>query len=352
MKNTKKYISTILVLSTVLSLTGCNENPKNSEEKEINNSVIENTNYSFMNRKISIPFYLTASEKDMLIRKTINQIPIPERLAYSDIKCNPVIIKEDYQNIENNESKNNTTAETTTNKAENNIENTTTKRTDFDFINQGNFGYDLLIAEQQQYDLIPENIMSSLKNAGWNFYLVNYDLGDYMLSSNMKFHISGLTSKRNGNKKIEIRGDDGEGIYKSTVHEVGHAVDYELGWISSQNEFMSIFYSERNSYANNISSNNHHTKDSSEYFADAFKNTIKNSQQMKTYVPATYEYMNKIINNFGIANETIVEPTYTFTEAGEKVQTNNTTTNTVIPVPETTEKVYTFDASGNCHEVQ
>ena len=349
MKNTKKYISTILVLSTIWGLTGCTTTLE--KQVNINNEIEMSRLYSFMNKEIAIPFYATSFEKDMLLRKAIREIPFWERLAYSDFKFTSAVKKDEIKNNVSLENRTETESEAVIKKAESLSQSSKPQRTDFEFINQGNFGYDTLIAEQQQYDLIPDNIMTTLKNAGWNFYLVNYDLGDYMISSDMKFHISGLTSKRDGNKKIEIRGNDGEGIYKSTVHEVGHAVDYELGWISNQKEFVNIFYNERNSYANNISSNNHHTKDSSEYFADAFKNTIKNPQQMKTYVPSTYTFINKIINNFGIANETLIEPTYTFTESGEKVPTKNTS-NTTTPVPETTEKVYTFDASGNCHEVQ
>lgn len=299
MKNIKR--SLYIFLLTGLMITGCNQNINNETSREKNIIKIqqaESIHYNFMGEEFDIIKGTPHFESDLIIKSHINNIPLLKRIKYVDIEFSEVI-KEEPEDINTEESI---------------PEETEPKRTEWTFINNNGFDYNTCLEEQYQYDLVPSHILNPLINKGWTFYLTANDLGD-----TSKFHVSGLCTF--SNMIIQVRGDDGRGIQESTIHEVGHAVDYELGWVSNTNEFINIYYNERNSFATYLSSNSHHTSDAAEYFADAFKRVIKESEKVKTYTPQTYSYIKNIIDTFSLEPEEPEEAyhIYTFDDQGETV---------------------------------
>lgn len=151
---------------------------------------------------------------------------------------------------------------------------------------------------------VPSNILSFLYQKGWTIQETDRDLGDYQYWDNgvlYDFHIRGVAYFNT--REIFVRPD---GIETSTLHEVGHAIDYEMNWISSGEEFRSIYISEKAQF---FIQDSHDLKDESEYFAEAFQQYFLNGNTMKATTPRTYSFIENIVVNFG---EVMEESTKTY----------------------------------------
>lgn len=324
MKN--KLLSTpIIALLLALFITGCGTNastPVKTDEKEY--MIITETVYHLNDEEIKIPDGITLFERDRLFRNVIDEIL--EEGKYTDLQIVFRETPEETSTVAPSETTPEATPETTP-------ETTSeVKRTDWTFVNQSGFDYETCLATQAEYDKIPSHIVNTLLNRGWTFYLTANDLGD-----EGTWHVSGI-SYAGSRKENYVRGDDGMGITESTIHEVGHSVDAELGWISNTSEFRSIYNAEVGNF--NIQ-DSHTVGNVSEYFAEAFAQIIKNPDAVSSRVPKTYSFIKNVIDTFGTESAPEPEKTYTFNSEGEAVPSNSTTTET-----EYTGKIYTFNSEG------
>lgn len=87
-------------------------------------------------------------------------------------------------------------------------------------------------------------------------------------------------------------------IQNVTYHEFGHLLDYGYNnyFESEDDEFMNIYYAERSNFKNNYNYE-YAVSNSTEYFAEAFAEYMKNPQQLKDNTPRTYNYIVNTINN-------------------------------------------------------
>ena len=87
-------------------------------------------------------------------------------------------------------------------------------------------------------------------------------------------------------------------IQNVTYHEFGHLLDYGYNteYESEDDEFMNIYYAERSNFKNDYNYE-YAVSNSTEYFAEAFAEYMKNPQQLKDNTPRTYNYIVNTINN-------------------------------------------------------
>ena len=126
----------------------------------------------------------------------------------------------------------------------------------------------------QYISLVPESVLTAIQDAGYTWELVINPGEDYNLK-----HISGLTIPEL--KQILIKNDEKK-FRQVVVHEIFHAYDHTLGFISESDEFISIYEDEKDDLVvTGFISAGQHKINTKEYFAE--------SCQMWVYDRATLE---------------------------------------------------------------
>lgn len=140
--------------------------------------------------------------------------------------------------------------------------------------------FDDELAMSAQYDYLLEQ--------GWDFILTSEDFGsDYGYTQS----ICGLTVY--GERTVYIRESEWS-IRRSTLHEVGHAVDYECGWASETPEFREIFDREKYNFTDCVSiGDGHEISNVNEYFASVYQNMILDYWGTVDEVPDTVDYIER-----------------------------------------------------------
>ena len=113
-------------------------------------------------------------------------------------------------------------------------------------------------------------------------------------------------------KQIVCLSANDAGYRDSLYHEIGHVVDYSLGWVSDSDEFSGIYEREIDSFRTNISEYPFTRTDGgmdyqeadwfsvidnqTEFFAESFNNYFLHGDILKEYCPETYAYLNSLID--------------------------------------------------------
>ena len=149
----------------------------------------------------------------------------------------------------------------------------------------------------EQLELLPAEI--SKKLAGWTIYADNkklYEIADENGEYNGTpiEYLGGISFKQS---KVIFLNE--EYVNTSLLHEVGHAINYEYGFLSDTEEFKNIHELEKENFDCYVGDGDeeHCTKNESEYFAEAFHQYLLASDLLKEDCPATYEYIDSFLNN-------------------------------------------------------
>lgn len=138
--------------------------------------------------------------------------------------------------------------------------------------------------------LIPESHLAFLKERGWKFELTTKDLAEEYDYPN---YICGITLYE---EKIIYIDADEWAIRRSTIHEVGHAIGFELGWVESGEEFREIYEDEKDYFSDCTAvGDGHEISNVYEYFASVYQNMILDYDDTKSEVPRTVEYIEKCL---------------------------------------------------------
>lgn len=149
------------------------------------------------------------------------------------------------------------------------------------------FGEDaeLVIKLKEYLDLVPFETLLQIGDYGYTIRLVE--------KPDNQNGICGVTLP--DTREIQIQATE-EKFRRSVVHEVGHAYDHTLKWVSESPEFISIFDAEKDSFVvTGFQSNGHHKSNVKEYFAEAFQMYIYDSETLQVSAPQTYEFIKSII---------------------------------------------------------
>lgn len=158
---------------------------------------------------------------------------------------------------------------------------------------------------QYELSLIPFEHLQFLKLHGWKIELTAKNLEE---EYNYSSQICGITDY---NKRIIYISSNSATIRRSTIHEVGHAIAYELGWAEEKEEFLAIYETEKD-YFTDVTSigDGHETADNYEYFASVYQNMILNYPQTRSDVPKTVEYIEECLSRISIFDEDNLHPAH------------------------------------------
>lgn len=160
------------------------------------------------------------------------------------------------------------------------------------------FGYNLYASQQlhtssdyiyEALDTLPEAAMMDFYYEGWNIVTWNdtdafmhaygitppSEYQDYLERTNS--HISGITDHQKKIVYIKTGNESGSGIFETTIHEMSHFIDDDLGNLSDTAEFDLLKnhyrYISYDSYLDNRTSD-YSELNAQEYFATAFTDYI------------------------------------------------------------------------------
>ena len=169
---------------------------------------------------------------------------------------------------------------------------------------EGNVSDNLINLAIQQLDTyVPEAVQRVLKNKGWNVYVTTDNI-DQKYFFGAYGSVSGVAVANSSTKGSFVAVENREkAVLNSVVHELGHAVDYELGYVSKTSEFQRIFSIERSRFVPTVGIDAAHaTSSSQEYYASAFDEYFRNPGNLSARAPLTYNYIASTIVTFASSN--------------------------------------------------
>ena len=135
---------------------------------------------------------------------------------------------------------------------------------------------------------IPEDVLQAIFSYGYTIQLVESLDEEY----NLKY-VSGITIPEI--KEIILEADS-EKFRQTVAHEVFHAFDDYLGFISDSDEFISIYEQEKDlMQVTGFVSAGQHTANTKEYFAEACQMYVYDAEILKDSAPQTYRFINNIL---------------------------------------------------------
>lgn len=235
---------------------------------------------------------------------------------------------------------------------------------DLPFSVEGSVSHSMQNKQLEYWNRVPESVRNAFTEDGWEFVLTDKSIAGTYYGTELG-SIAGLT---NTVDKIIYIEDRENAIRRATVHEFGHYVDVAYGWISTSDEWIEIYRSEKDKL-NEIGriGDGHTTSSATEYFAEVFQQAINYPETCKESAPQSYEYIMGLLENFDDLNRATKpkentpvitpEPTPTITASPTPVITPESTpvitpeptaivppsigplvTPTPIPSPETTDE--------------
>ena len=158
---------------------------------------------------------------------------------------------------------------------------------------------------EYELSLIPFEQLQFLRLRGRKIELTTMNLAaEYDYPS----QICGITDY---NKNLIYISSNSNTIRRSTIHEVGHAIAYELGWVEETDEFVEIFEAEKESFTDCCSiGDGHETSDKYEYFASVYQNMILDYADTKAEVPRTVAYIEDCLSRISIFDEDNLHPVH------------------------------------------
>lgn len=148
----------------------------------------------------------------------------------------------------------------------------------------------LMYEFNQELALVPAHHLGFLKEKGWKIELTTKDLAaEYGYSS----YICGITLYK---EKIVYISATEYAIRRSTIHEIGHAIACQLGFVEVTDEFKEIYEDEKDYFSDCTSvGDGHEISSVYEYFASVYQNMILDYDDTKAEIPRTVAYIEKCL---------------------------------------------------------
>ncbi|MBQ5851310.1 MAG: hypothetical protein IIW54_10950 [Lachnospiraceae bacterium] len=141
---------------------------------------------------------------------------------------------------------------------------------------------------------VPANITTRMVNDGWVFNITNEDLSNKYFAGKYR-NVMAVTDSRI--KTIWLYNTE-RAIRSSAIHEMGHYIDYVLGYADRTSQFQAIYQAEKAVFVVEGGSASQAKSSSLEYFAEAFQEAILHPASLQQCAPQTYAYMQSLIANF------------------------------------------------------
>lgn len=167
------------------------------------------------------------------------------------------------------------------------------------------------------YNSLPSCYKEVIRNHKWKYLLCREMPSTLSDSSIVKAkyanigNIYGLTIRLIKTSYINTN----QATYETFVHETGHIIEIESGYISKTKEFEALYnkYSPL-LFSNNNDEDDYYASNKNEYFAYLFSEYYLNADNMKNEMPDAYDYFNNIlsrqIKDDNLFNKMITRPIY------------------------------------------
>ena len=141
---------------------------------------------------------------------------------------------------------------------------------------------------QRYIDKVPDHVLNAIQGIGYQMELVK--------EAGANFQLIGVCGVTNTNdKRILIQAKESK-FRRSVVHEIFHAYDDYLSFISESSEFKEIYESEKEKFKVCDYHSTHYLSNVREYFAEACQEYIYHPDDLKINTPKTYEFIEDCIN--------------------------------------------------------
>lgn len=150
----------------------------------------------------------------------------------------------------------------------------------------GQYSLNLLNTELNK---LPRNVTDKFVKSGWHIYVTDENLSEKYFANKYN-KVQGLT---NYDKKTILIANNQRYIKESTIHEVGHFIDYYYGYISYEDDWIKIYNEEKDSFKKNIT-NSSCVRNSREFFAETVYYIYIDPSKC---TPKAKKYINKLIKN-------------------------------------------------------
>lgn len=141
---------------------------------------------------------------------------------------------------------------------------------------------------QRYIDKVPDYVLNAIQSIGYQMELVEEAGADFQLIG-----VCGVTNTND--KRILIQAKESK-FRRSVVHEIFHAYDDYLSFISESSEFKEIYESEKEKFKVCDYHSTHYLSNVREYFAEACQEYIYHPDDLKINTPKTYEFIEDCIN--------------------------------------------------------
>lgn len=138
-----------------------------------------------------------------------------------------------------------------------------------------------------QLAYVPENVKSSFVANGWHIYITTENIAQTYFSG-IYNSVRGVTKYDEKFIKVETRNV----AISSSIHEMGHYVDFITGSPSLSAEFTNIYNEEVETFKSRIP-NSSSVRNQQEFFAETFHYMCKNSSKC---TPKAMEFVQRYVN--------------------------------------------------------
>ena len=157
---------------------------------------------------------------------------------------------------------------------------------------EGNVSASLVAIAKSELDYVDLNLLKRLASLGWRLVITDKDIAvDYYNDTSLG-SLAGLTIyEKQGKRVCYVSAREGA-IISATLHELGHAIEFENGnALSEDSDFMDMWIGERDT----LREREPEIKDSpDEYFAEYFYRWC-HDKDLQDSCPDTYSYLSKFI---------------------------------------------------------
>lgn len=150
---------------------------------------------------------------------------------------------------------------------------------------------DFIQAINDKYNLLPIHIRERFENNSGEVVISSTDLGVELGRRNNTVLAYCIPERH------YIKLDNRSKAKSSVLHEMGHIMDYQLGWVSKSDEFTSIYNSEVEIFKSIWNTDSQNTSNSTEYLGESFLVYITNPNLLKDSCPETYNFLVDFVEN-------------------------------------------------------
>lgn len=142
-----------------------------------------------------------------------------------------------------------------------------------------------------EVSILPSKLLNDFIDSYWTVEVTNEDIGAKY--TNGKFsNVKGLTMYKNRVIYLSSSYD----VSDSVLHEFGHWVDMEKGFISTSNKFNEIYTSESELFKDTFNVTFYY--DNMELFAESFYRYFVNPDVLEANCPKIYKFMSDIVSSY------------------------------------------------------